>query len=734
MHCRPGSPCIVNCFGDQSCAGNSNIKANGATSLEINCNSYAACDSVIVDCGESICSINCASNACNIERVDVSTATTFQCSGDCPGAIQNLQFTFDPTAAPSIPTNSPSQSPSYGPEFLTCTSGEDCSCGSVDIYGTQPCTVDCSFDNSCDGSIGDNVPHMITCRENAECIVDCSGDYSCNEVIIDGSLATDVWIICEGEGSCNTGDSHFQFRCGTGDCHIECSDAAACDGILSLHSNPISFECVGDRCQNIVGIQDPFVVPTPEPTSQPTHVTSSPSNLPSYSPSMSTIVPSESPTDYPTLSPTIAKQGEVGPDVTTAKEYFRYGIELEITLDLDTNNVSVNYVKSYLEGIIPNIIAERVDEDCFDMDQTVTDVTLEYNEAVISSVIYVCDQDTEKRLINTLENDDINTDLIQRINGNDNNVKVIGEPELKYDGISDAAVNPTGAENNDLITYTIIGVIALIVCIGILCTVMYFQRKKLVQRQKTNRLEEGQASGYVSNHLDTHNNTDATKNVHQTSLPKLTKVASQSHASGPGSVQSDGNIVLPGSMTSGYPFKKSTIDLSAGDVTTKGNDLFMMNHNQQNQHGPLRGRLDTESTVEQEHVDQNGYIEENHDHGYLDNNAESDNDENEHSNVVMPEHVITGGNGFMLTAGAPKSHDNDYVQPPPVPPVPMEEKNDRSRTITNDYAMPQHNGVTKGFELDNGNDNDLIPPPVPPVPKDEDAYVLPGNTSSGTRQ
>lgn len=248
-----------------------------------------------------------------------------------------------------------------------------------------------------------------------------------------------------------------------------------------------------------------------------------------------------------------------------------------------------------------------------------------------------------------------------------------------------------------------------------------------MKRQKTNTDAEGHANGAGSSASNNYN-TNATipTNVN---IPHLQQIASQSYMDrGPGSLPSG-----PGSIPAGYGFNDtgsmgSTL-YGDGNMMTTGNDLIPMNKTPK----PPPRRSNKENDVELQQVEHDGYIEDNnhiHDHGYIDNNAESDHDDNEQGqrDIVMPEHMTAGG---IATATGHMMQDNDndeYVAPPPVPPVPIDDVHSNDQ-----IALPYNHGVTKGSDDQKGND--LIPPPIPPVPKDEEEpLVLPGNTSAGTKQ
>ena len=155
-------------------------------------------------------------------------------------------------------------------ESVPCTQYEDCSCGPISIHGKSKCTLDCSAEDSCDGS----QQSTLTCRSGAPCEILCEGEGSCQSVYINASLATDVYVNCGVENACTNGisDVHIsQIRCGTGFCEINCVENACINAIVFQDDfrNVTGFECSPiANClhMNGGGLWDPFIAPTIAPT------------------------------------------------------------------------------------------------------------------------------------------------------------------------------------------------------------------------------------------------------------------------------------------------------------------------------------------------------------------------------------------------------------------------------------------------------------------------------------
>jgi len=159
-------------------------------------------------------------------------------------------------------------------DIIKCNNG-GCSCSPPRLDGRdEECTLNCIESNICND-------HTLTCREGDPCVIHCDAQSSCmSGTIVDGSLATDVTVICNEADSCKNG---IDIHCGTGDCVLECNDKTSCDNWLDsvAVTNAQSFVCRGTGCphspsQALAGIpSESMPLPSREPTESPVDHTQS---------------------------------------------------------------------------------------------------------------------------------------------------------------------------------------------------------------------------------------------------------------------------------------------------------------------------------------------------------------------------------------------------------------------------------------------------------------------------
>ena len=117
-------------------------------------------------------------------------------------------------------------------------------------------------------------------------------------------------------------------------------------------------------------------------------------------------------------------------------------------INITNNTISEDKIKLYLGAVIDTLITDRVDPKCLYSDVNDINVTLEQNAAIISYTIYVCDKDTENELITSLDTNSLQTDIVNKINGDDEReVTVIGDPIIQYTTIS--SDTPDGADSSN---------------------------------------------------------------------------------------------------------------------------------------------------------------------------------------------------------------------------------------------------------------------------------------------
>eukprot|EP01083_Nonionella_stella_P026167 72029_1 len=127
--------------------------------------------------------------------------------------------------------------------FCSGSANPRCSC-------TVPglCSLRCIGKDMCKGS-----DVKLECLPNNPCSIECDSageENACEDTTIDGSLSTDLTVICHDKQSCL--DSHI--NCGRGTCRVICistdSTGANCEG-LELNCGPslCSIEC--DKGSNI---------------------------------------------------------------------------------------------------------------------------------------------------------------------------------------------------------------------------------------------------------------------------------------------------------------------------------------------------------------------------------------------------------------------------------------------------------------------------------------------------
>ena len=113
--------CDINCYGDNSCAGNTIMDGSNSIYLDVNCIGDDACKgNVIIDCGIGHCALSCGTpSSCVDLQINSDLAVSFQCEGYCHSVpFPFVRPTPSPTAPPHFPTvyptvNAPSSSPSY---------------------------------------------------------------------------------------------------------------------------------------------------------------------------------------------------------------------------------------------------------------------------------------------------------------------------------------------------------------------------------------------------------------------------------------------------------------------------------------------------------------------------------------------------------------------------------------------------------------------------------------------
>eukprot|EP01084_Bolivina_argentea_P218738 371131_1 len=116
LTCKNSQPCIINCDGSTACQ-DATIEANNATKVTMNCTGGVDVCSGLTrfNCGTNKCNLNCdinSPNSCNNMVINVNTATSFECIGNCPA---NPSPFVSPT---SYPTNTPTILPSKTPSIF----------------------------------------------------------------------------------------------------------------------------------------------------------------------------------------------------------------------------------------------------------------------------------------------------------------------------------------------------------------------------------------------------------------------------------------------------------------------------------------------------------------------------------------------------------------------------------------------------------------------------------------
>ena len=122
LNCRDGDPCEIRCDNTRSC-DSATINANGATDVSVICDTASSCImSLDIKCGTGHCELQCNHpTACNNwARVDASSASSFQCIGDCPSFIPSPFSLL--TDAPTIYTSinlSPNSTTTLTPSMIS---------------------------------------------------------------------------------------------------------------------------------------------------------------------------------------------------------------------------------------------------------------------------------------------------------------------------------------------------------------------------------------------------------------------------------------------------------------------------------------------------------------------------------------------------------------------------------------------------------------------------------------
>eukprot|EP01084_Bolivina_argentea_P074692 135469_1 len=116
LNCTGNEPCTINCDsgGGQKACRNTNIYQNNATNMTIHCINYWDCLFNHIHCGAGTCTLNCGNpngifnnqcqdsqlscgtgpcnihcypSSCNSISININSAISFQCTGDCAASF-----------------------------------------------------------------------------------------------------------------------------------------------------------------------------------------------------------------------------------------------------------------------------------------------------------------------------------------------------------------------------------------------------------------------------------------------------------------------------------------------------------------------------------------------------------------------------------------------------------------------------------------------------------------------
>ena len=221
---------------------------------------------------------------------------------------------------------------------------------------------------------------------------------------------------------------------------------------------------------------NPTMVPSDNPTFSPTFEPSIPSMEPTYAPTTEptltsnspTRTPSNIPTTSPSYTPTMHPVDE-GSVVEPTEAAIVYQIDVTIILSPpQLANVTDKIIES-LPSIITTLIADDK-EDCIDKHTIDSHVTDDTNTTIISTSIQVCDEETQDLIISK-------EDVIE-------GVIIVQYPELDVE-VTIVKIDPDyGATNSDAakddeFIWIIIGILAGVVLLCIICVTLCMFRKRV---------------------------------------------------------------------------------------------------------------------------------------------------------------------------------------------------------------------------------------------------------------
>ena len=311
--CRAGDPCIINCIGESSCAGNSQLNGTDATDVQLICDGKDACKgNTKIFCGIGDMSIECTkSTSCEDATLYCNSASSLECDGKCPDWDE---FTASPTADPTedavtpspitisitpkpttaAPTPEPSPVPTDTPTFVPSPNPTE----SPTFVPSGNPTDSPTFVPSPEPT---RAPSLVP---NPDPTIDPTSDPTWNPSIDPTAEPTQAPSpvpspspSVEPTSAPNTGTP-------TTTQPTTAEPTSTPTGLPTPEptKEPSVEPTSGPTTAN--PSQDPTDSPTPDPTTQPTvETTESPSSIPSKTPSASPTVPTENPTMEPTMEP-----------------------------------------------------------------------------------------------------------------------------------------------------------------------------------------------------------------------------------------------------------------------------------------------------------------------------------------------------------------------------------------------------------------------------------------------